>query len=94
MDAKTKTSENNNKIEQTEKCERLETVATNVLFIFMIILTITGTGYMGMMLQEHISKFQLIKPDYKVPKFSDFYITLLAIPFMSVKIFLKSFSKL
>jgi hypothetical protein len=74
---------------QSDKMEKLEVFVTNILFGIMIGLTIFGTGYMGLMLQEHLIEFQKTRPDYKVPKLGDFYITLLSIPILAVKFFIK-----
>jgi hypothetical protein len=73
------------KEDKAEKFEKLETLITNVIFGTMIILTILGTGYLGLMLQDYLSEFEKARPDYKVPRLQDFYTTLISIAILAVK---------
>ena len=70
--------------QQVENFEKLELLTTNVIFGTMIVLTVLGTGYLGLLLQEYLSNFEKLRPDYIVPKLQDFYVTFLAMPVLAV----------
>ena len=69
---------------EEDKIEKIETMATNIIFGIMIILTVSGTGYLCLMLQEYLIDFEKTRPDYKRPRLVDFYITLLSVPVLAV----------
>jgi hypothetical protein len=71
-------------LNKTERLEKFELIATNTIFGIMILLTITGTGYLGLMLQEYLLDFEKTRPDYKAPKFQDFFFLLISMPVMAV----------
>jgi hypothetical protein len=82
-----KTASNTTEIKKEEdKTEKIE-VMTNILFGLLTILTVCGTAYLCLKLQEYLIDFEKTRPDYKIPKFYDFYITLLSVPVLIVKYF-------
>lgn len=81
-------SKENMKEEQNDKFEKIENLIFNILFGIMICLTVVGTIYLCLMLSDYLTEFESIKPDYKIPKFQDFSLTLIAMPFMIVIKFL------
>jgi hypothetical protein len=69
---------------EEDKIEKIETIATNIVFGIMIILTVSGTGYLCLMLQEYLIDFERTRPDYKRPRLADFFITIISVPVLAV----------
>jgi hypothetical protein len=67
-----------------DKFERVEVLATNIVFSIMIALTVFGTGIMARKNQEFLSDLGELNSEYQLPQLSDLYITLLAMPFVIV----------
>jgi len=87
---KTQSRESDMKIEgKPREKESDESVITNSLFNFLILLTIIGTGIIVHKIGEARNTLQQLKePSYKFPQYSDMYMAIIACGVFIVKIFL------
>jgi hypothetical protein len=68
----------------TDKFEKAEQLAMNILFSIMLVLTGLGSVLLASTLRDFLENLSEYNKDYTLPEFSDFCITLISTPLLIV----------